>query len=214
MAKPGGKFCLVYYYVPEDKDDPEFPNAFGVNNSVDDLKVPEIRKLFPLEGEYIFRFKAKVGTSNVWMDIKEESRIPLFNGRIIMKATRVSWERRENKAGTTSEPAREQARTTSNAPYGASYTEAPSKPQNSGPQQSAQNGSYGIDDFNLLTTAYQSNPSSNPSSTTNAHSKAQAHDSHDLLDFGNSHSQGNGNNYKANQEANKKSDLLSFDNLF
>jgi len=22
-------FCMVYYYVPEDHDDPEVPNAFG-----------------------------------------------------------------------------------------------------------------------------------------------------------------------------------------
>jgi hypothetical protein len=41
MSKAGSKFCLVYYYVPEDKDDPEFPNAFGyievstVSNEID-----------------------------------------------------------------------------------------------------------------------------------------------------------------------------------
>ncbi len=29
MSKPASKFCLIYYYVPEDKDDPEYPNAFG-----------------------------------------------------------------------------------------------------------------------------------------------------------------------------------------
>lgn len=29
MSKASGKFCLIYYYVPEDKDDPEILNAFG-----------------------------------------------------------------------------------------------------------------------------------------------------------------------------------------
>ena len=48
--------------------------------------------MFPLEGEYIFRFKIKIGNSVVWMDVKEDAKIPLFNGKIIMKATRVSWE--------------------------------------------------------------------------------------------------------------------------
>jgi len=207
MAKAGGKFCLVYYYVPEDKDDPEFPNAFGVNNSVDDLKIPEIRKFFPLEGDYIFRFKAKVGSSNVWMDIKEESKIPLLNGKIIMKATRVSWERRDNKPRGASEPARESA--TSNASYGASYGEASSKPA---PQQSAQNGTFGMEDFNLLSSTYQSTPSTSQNTNADPYSKSQSHDSHDLLGFGHSH--GNGNSYKANQDASKKSDLMSFDNLF
>ena len=50
--------------------------------------------------------------------------------------------------------------------------------------------------------------------TSNANSQ-KAHDSHDLLDFANSHGgHGNGNNYKPSQEANKKADLMSFDNLF
>jgi len=30
------------------------------------------------------------------MDVKEDGKIPLFNGRITMKATRVSWERNIN----------------------------------------------------------------------------------------------------------------------
>jgi len=63
-----------------------------VNIAVEDVKLADIRKHFPLEGEYIFRFKIKVGNSNVWMDVREDSRIQLYNGKIIMKATRVSWE--------------------------------------------------------------------------------------------------------------------------
>ena len=87
------------------------------------------------------------------MDIKEDSKIPLMNGRIVMKATRVSWESNQsfsiielillegadNKSRSTSEAGRE-ARTNSNASYGASYAEVPTKPQ-----QNAQNGNFGME---------------------------------------------------------------------
>jgi hypothetical protein len=26
-------FCLIYYYVPQDLDDPENPNAYGYDNN-------------------------------------------------------------------------------------------------------------------------------------------------------------------------------------
>lgn len=29
MSGPQKNFCLVYYYVPEDFDDPDIPNVFG-----------------------------------------------------------------------------------------------------------------------------------------------------------------------------------------
>ena len=63
-----------------------------MNIAVEDVKLADIRKHFPLEGEYIFRFKIKVANSNVWMDVKEDAKIHLYNGKIIMKATRVSWD--------------------------------------------------------------------------------------------------------------------------
>jgi len=72
------------------------------------------------------------------MDVKEDGKIPLFNGRITMKATRVSWERNisfgkeffvklskargDRPRATASERPREEAR----AP---SQTQANAKPQ-------------------------------------------------------------------------------------
>ncbi len=64
----------------------------SVNIAIDDVKMSDIQKNFPLEGEYIFRFKGKVANNNVWLDIKQDAKIPLHNGKIIMKATRISWE--------------------------------------------------------------------------------------------------------------------------
>ena len=59
----------------------------------DEVKISDIKAMFPLEGEYIFRFKYKYNSSIVWMDLPNESnKIPLFNGKIVIKATRISWE--------------------------------------------------------------------------------------------------------------------------
>lgn len=83
---------LVYYYVPEDKDDPDCPNVFGVSQSKANIRLPHIYQQFPLKGSYLFRFKYNNEGSPVWLDLPHvSSKIPLFKDRIIMKATRVSW---------------------------------------------------------------------------------------------------------------------------
>ena len=58
----------------------------------EEIKLSDIKNTFPLEGEYIFRFKSKINNAVVWMDINEDAKIPLFNNKIMMKATRISWE--------------------------------------------------------------------------------------------------------------------------
>jgi len=201
------KFCLVYYYVPEDKDDPELPNAFGVNLAIEEVKIPDIRRLFPLEGEYIFRFKSKIGSSNVWLDVKEEAKIPLFNGKIVAKATRVSW---ESKGDRTSYNAGAASSNTSQA-----YNDVSPK-LHSQQQQQQTNYNFGAEDLNLLGTQ---NVTSAPVNMNQSGSFTQKpsvqHDHHDLLDFGHSHSQGsNPQSQQQSSSQNKKNDLLSFDNLF
>jgi hypothetical protein len=64
----------------------------SLNVNLEDVKLSDIRNMFPLEGEYIFRFKNKIGGSIVWMDVFEDSKLPMFNGKIFIKATRISWE--------------------------------------------------------------------------------------------------------------------------
>ncbi len=85
-------FTLILYYVPEDKDDVDVPNAFGIKKSLQDLRLSDIQSHFPLEGRYYFRFKYKHGSEYVWLDlVNPNCKIPTVDGRVVMKATRRSW---------------------------------------------------------------------------------------------------------------------------
>jgi hypothetical protein len=84
---------LVYYYIPEDSDDPETLNTFGVMKSKNNLKLHHIYEQFPLSGSYIFRFKVMYDNFVAWLDLPDpETSLPTFKGRIIIKVTRISWE--------------------------------------------------------------------------------------------------------------------------
>jgi len=86
------ELTLVYYHVPEDKDDPECPNVFGVPQSKANIRLSHIHEIFPLKGSYLFRFRQAHSGTTVWLDLPDiDSKIPLFKDRVVMKATRVSW---------------------------------------------------------------------------------------------------------------------------
>lgn len=92
MYNMSGAFTMIYYYVPEDLDDQDILNGFAVPKS-SDVTLGDIRASFPLEGQYHFRFKHLYQKNPVWMDINNDScKVPIFNGKIIAKATRISWE--------------------------------------------------------------------------------------------------------------------------
>lgn len=58
----------------------------------ENVTMRDIKKSFPLEGKYIFRFKYKVQNQSVWMDLNsDEAKVPLFNNRVFIKATRLDW---------------------------------------------------------------------------------------------------------------------------
>ena len=59
---------VIYYYIPEDREDPDKLNAFVVSKDLDSLKIDDIKNNFPLPGEYYFRFKFKFQNKNVWID--------------------------------------------------------------------------------------------------------------------------------------------------
>jgi len=212
------KFCLIYYYVPEDKDDPEFPNAFGVNLSQEEVRLSDIKSMFPLEGEYIFRFKYKLNNATVWMDITDDSKLPLFNGKIYMKATRICWEKKHtshkvkedrhaaNIEHTKSEPSKH----TSQQNQGFSIDDAnllgglgKSAPKNENLMEEKK-PTNAYEDFNLLATPQ-------PKDTQKAFGQAPTQknniNSNDLLDFSDSGS------YNKPSQSNKN-DLLNFDKLF
>jgi len=68
-----------------------------INLPQEEIKVSNIKSNFPLEGDYHFRFKCKYNNSIVWLDVEnEDSKLPLFNGRLFTKATRISWNIRKS----------------------------------------------------------------------------------------------------------------------
>ncbi|CAD8145905.1 unnamed protein product [Paramecium octaurelia] len=92
-------FTLIYYIVPQDNDDVEIPNAFGIGKPIDQVTLKDVKSSFPLQGEYIFRFRYKTSHNTVWLDLPTDtSQIPLFNNRILIKATRISWETQNNQS--------------------------------------------------------------------------------------------------------------------
>jgi hypothetical protein len=52
-------FTLVFYYIPEDKDELTMPNAFAVQKEITDITLADIETLFPLQGDFFYRFKYK-----------------------------------------------------------------------------------------------------------------------------------------------------------
>ncbi len=87
---------LIYYFVPEDKEDQEKLNAFIVYKDIDSLKLSDITENFPLPGQYYYRFKFKFDNKNVWIDFNnEDAKLPRFDNKVIIKATRISWTKEE-----------------------------------------------------------------------------------------------------------------------
>ena len=86
------KYTLILYYIPEDKDDLEIPNAFAIKKPLSEVRMNDIRSCFPIEGDYHFRFKYKLNNQIVWMDISNpNNKLPIFENTIFIKATRKSW---------------------------------------------------------------------------------------------------------------------------
>lgn len=86
-------YTMVYYHIPEDFDDPEQPNAFGIGKSIEEIKLSDIKRLFPIVGTYHFRFKHVSNKTTLWMDLNDdESKAISYQGKIVIKATRISWD--------------------------------------------------------------------------------------------------------------------------
>jgi len=82
-------FCLVFYYIPEDRDELTVPNAFALSKQLNDVTLTDIVEAFPLDGEFFFRFKYKYNDLSVWLDLSNKAcKVPKCDGKIIMKVTR------------------------------------------------------------------------------------------------------------------------------
>ena len=99
-------FSLVYYYIPEDFDDPAMPNAFAIQKNSDDITLTDIETNFPLQGDFIYRFKYKYTGATVWMDLSNKKcRVPRLDNRIFIKVTRkVAKYQVSSSAITNAEP--------------------------------------------------------------------------------------------------------------
>ena len=80
---------LIYYYVPEDRDDLAVPNAYLVRKPLAEVTLETIEETFPMAGSYTFRFKYSHGGNKVWLDlVKKSVPVPKYDNKIIMKVTR------------------------------------------------------------------------------------------------------------------------------
>ena len=80
---------MIFYWVPEDKDELATPNAFVIRKSLNDVTLKMIEKEFPMEGDFLFRFKYSHSGSTVWLDLANKNcPVPKYDNRIIMKVTR------------------------------------------------------------------------------------------------------------------------------
>ena len=94
QAQAQQDFSIVYYYVPEDLDEPSLLNAFVIRKRLEEIRLPDITSEFPMPGVYHFRFRCCVQKNRpVWLDLNNTAcKLPLSeDGKILMKVTRVSW---------------------------------------------------------------------------------------------------------------------------
>ena len=80
---------MIYYYVPEDKDELSTPNAFLIQAGLDQITLERIENEFPLNGAFFFRFKYSHSGANVWLDLSNKKcPVPKYEGKVIIKVTR------------------------------------------------------------------------------------------------------------------------------
>lgn len=87
---------FIYYFIPEDNENENKMNIFIIYKDYKDVRLQDIKDNFPLPGDYYFRFKFEFLEKSVWIDFNNPNgTLPKYEGKIIMKVTRLSW---ENKA--------------------------------------------------------------------------------------------------------------------
>ena len=76
---------MIFYYVPEDKDELSTPNAFLMQCPMADITLEKIERQFPLPGAFIFRFKYSHSGQNVWLDLSNKKcPVPKYDNKIII----------------------------------------------------------------------------------------------------------------------------------
>ena len=125
------KMVFVKYFIPEDGDDQSHPNVFKVQGcaSVSALTLGLLKKSFPVEGTYHFRFLTTVpgAKTKVWLDVLDDAAVlPQSEGsEVFAKISRIGVQ---------------QFHAVQQAP---SSSSVPSRPVRQGPGSSATSASDG-----------------------------------------------------------------------
>ncbi|GAB9470850.1 hypothetical protein Gpo141_00008083 [Globisporangium polare] len=83
---------MLNYFIPEDGDSSDHLNVVPLPR-VEQLKLQHVKKIFPLPGQFHFRFKTPFEGTYVWLDLVNDSdTVPDFNGLVISKIARVQRE--------------------------------------------------------------------------------------------------------------------------
>ena len=103
----------VCYHLPSDKDEADHPNAFAINKQAEDVTLRDVKKAFPLPGEYHFRFKVRMESGSYWLDCTDETaNVPVFGPRrIVAKVLRLSWVEKSDTAKPEVKPVSNAERT-------------------------------------------------------------------------------------------------------
>lgn len=82
----------VSYWVIEDEDDEKCPNVFHVGREPARIRLGDLQKLFPLPGQYHWRFKVEhQSLGYVWLDVTDAfATVPQFKGKITCKLSRLA----------------------------------------------------------------------------------------------------------------------------
>lgn len=89
---------MLNYFVPEDGDSSDHYNVVPLPR-VEKIRLQDVKKCFPLPGEFHFRFKTPFEGTYVWLDIVDDNEaIPDYNGLIISKVARVARSSRSKPA--------------------------------------------------------------------------------------------------------------------
>ena len=87
--QPSSPHTMIFYYVPEDKDELTTPNAFIIRCPLADITLEMIERDFPMDGAFFFRFKYNHSGQTVWLDLSNKKcPVPKYNNQIIVKVTR------------------------------------------------------------------------------------------------------------------------------
>lgn len=93
----------IRYFVPEDGDDASHPNVYQTDkaNTLEDVK-----RSFPLSGNFHFRFLKEIEKMSVWLDITDNSTpLPTHQGGLFIKASRLKGSSPSLERKSTERPA-------------------------------------------------------------------------------------------------------------